>query len=469
MTPDQHALVRDLVAQYRPGHGLPRAFYTTPALYDLELDLFWRTGWLFAGHSCQAKEAGEWFTYDVGVDAAIIVRQDDGTLRAHHNVCRHRGSIIAIEPCGKSKGFVCPYHQWSYGLDGTLKFCRGMQDFDKSAHGLHPVHVEELEGLIYISFAKHPPDFAAARALMAPVLNPQGLARAKIAKVADYLIPANWKLVWENNRECVHCNVNHPQYIKANFDHYNDDDLTPDVAAHLARRTARNNALWSASGLAATHTDAGLTPFPDAERGIWYSANRTILVEGWVTESVDGRRVCDVLMGAYGGMQNGEEVGTVRARTLPNFWNHSSCDHGVTTRLTPKGPRATEARMIWLVDEDAVEGRDYALERMLPFWQLTGEQDWQICERQQKGVESRAYVPGPLSTHKEYNLDAFLRWYVRSLQHALDAPPVVTAQAGTQRPLDGATPNVHRDPSPAAAPTPWCISTTAPDFPLPGE
>ena len=66
MTPDQHALVRDLVAQYRPGHGLPRPFYTTPALYDLELDLFWRTGWLFAGHSCQAKEAGEWFTYDVG-------------------------------------------------------------------------------------------------------------------------------------------------------------------------------------------------------------------------------------------------------------------------------------------------------------------------------------------------------------------------------------------------------------------
>ena len=74
--------------------------------------------------------------------------------------------------------------------------------------------------------------------------------------------------------------------------------------------------------------------------------------------------------------------------------------------------------MIWLVDEDAVEGRDYDLDRMLPFWQLTGEQDWQICERQQKGVESHAYVPGPLSTYKEYNLDAFLRWYVNSLQQA---------------------------------------------------
>ena len=441
ITPAQQSLVHRLVASYRPGYGLPRPFYTTPELYDLELDLFWRRGWLFAGHSAQAKAPGEWFTYDVGTDSAIVVRQEDGTLAAHHNLCRHRGSVIATEPCGKSRGFVCPYHQWSYGLDGTLKFCRGMQDFDKREYGLHPVAVEEMTGLIYISFAQDPPPFAPARALMQPVLAPQGLQRAKIAKVADYLIPANWKLVWENNRECVHCNVNHPQYIKANFDHYNEDDLTPEVSAHIARQTAKNDAQWRASGLAATHTDPGLTPFPDAEHGIWYSANRTILVEGWVTESVDGKRVCSKLMGDYRTLAangtDGEDVGTVRARTLPNFWNHSSCDHGVTTRLTPKGPRATEARMIWLVDEDAVEGRDYDLARMLPFWQLTAEQDWLICERQQKGVESHAYVPGPLSAYKEYNLDAFLRWYVNSLRASIENgaaradAPVAAASADT--------------------------------------
>ena len=410
----QQALARELAAAYRPGFGLPRAFYTTAALYDLELELYWQRGWLFAGHSCQAKEPGEYFVYEVGTNAAIIVRQENGTLAAHHNVCRHRGSVIATEACGKTRSFVCPYHQWTYGLDGKLRHCRGMQDFDKGAYGLHPVRVEEMDGLIYISFAADPPDFAAARALMSPVLAPQGLGRAKIAKIADYLIPANWKLVWENNRECFHCNINHPQYIKANFDHYNSDDTTPAVAAKIAEQTRRNEAKWAAKGLAATHTEAGMTPFPDAEHGIWYSANRTILIDGWVTESVDGRRVCDVLMGDY----PDEDVGTVRARTLPNFWNHSSCDHGVTTRLTPRGPRMTEARMIWLVDDKAVEGRDYQLDRMLPFWQLTGEQDWQICERQQKGVESAAYVPGPLSQFKEYNLDAFLQWYVNTLRAA---------------------------------------------------
>ena len=409
-------LLRELVACYRPGHGLPRPFYTTPALYDIELDLFWRRGWLFAGHSSQVPKAGDYFVYEVGADAAIIVRQDDGSVLAHHNVCRHRGSVIATEPQGHARVFVCPYHQWTYGLDGKLRHCRGMQDFDRQAHGLHPVRAEELEGLIYISFAANPPDFAAARVLMSPVLAPQGLARSRIAKIVDYMIPANWKLVWENNRECFHCNINHPQYISANFDHYNADDLTLQVEARIAQQSARNEGKWRSSGLAATHTDAGMTPFPDAAHDIWYSANRTILADGWVTESIDGRRVCDRLMGDY----VDEDVGTVRARTLPNFWNHSSCDHGVTTRLTPKGPRMTEARMIWLVDEKAVEGRDYQLDKMLPFWQLTGEQDWQICTRQQKGVESSAYVPGPLSTYKEYNLDAFLQWYVSSLRKAID-------------------------------------------------
>jgi Rieske 2Fe-2S family protein len=133
-----------------------------------------------------------------------------------------------------------------------------------------------------------------------------------------------------------------------------------------------------------------MTTFPDAERGIWFSANRTPLVEGWVSESIDGKQVAP-LMGEY----RDAEVGTLRMRTLPNFWNHSSCDHGVSTRLLPAGPQLTAIRVWWLVDEKAVEGRDYDLAKLMPFWQLTSEQDWTICERQQKGVNSSAYRPAP--------------------------------------------------------------------------
>jgi Rieske 2Fe-2S family protein len=110
------------------------------------------------------------------------------------------------------------------------------------------------------------------------------------------------------------------------------------------------------------------------------------------------------------------DVGTLRMRTMPNFWNHSSCDHGVTTRLLPAGPRLTKARVLWLVDQDAVEGRDYSLDDLLPFWQLTSEQDWEICGNQQRGVESSAYRPGPYSRYKEYNVDRFVRWYLKKLR-----------------------------------------------------
>lgn len=109
------------------------------------------------------------------------------------------------------------------------------------------------------------------------------------------------------------------------------------------------------------------------------------------------------------------DVGTLRMRTLPNFWNHSSCDHAVSTRLLPVGPQLTGVRVWWLVDEKAVDGRDYDLAKLMPFWQLTSEQDWAICERQQRGINSSAYTPGPYSTYKEYNVDSFVRWYLKKL------------------------------------------------------
>ena len=407
--------IKELVASRQPGYGLPRPFYHDELVYRADIEVVWRQGWLFAGHTCQIPDPGDYFLYDLDTDSVILVRGDDGQVHALHNVCRHRGTLICAQPEGHVKRFVCPYHQWTYGRDGQLLVWRGMQeDLDKSQLGLHKVHVREMEGMIYINLAENPPDFQAAYQAIAPLARPQGFTRAKVAKVGDYLIPANWKLVWENNRECFHCNVNHPQYIKANFDHYNADDLGERVAQQLAVATEKLEARWAAAGMP-LRKESGMTPFPDADHNIWYMANRTALVEGYVSESMDGRQVAP-LMGDYAD----PDVGTLRIRTLPNFWNHSSCDHGVTTRLTPAGPYKTLARLIWLVDADAVEGREYALDKLAPFWQLTAEQDWEICERAQRGVSSRAYVPGPLSTYKEYNVDSFLRWYLRQLSDAIE-------------------------------------------------
>ncbi|MGH8692229.1 MAG: aromatic ring-hydroxylating oxygenase subunit alpha, partial [Burkholderiales bacterium] len=395
---------------YRPGWSLPGAFHRDEAIYRADIELIWRKGWLFAGHGCEVRNPGDWLTLQVDSDSIIVIRGEDGAVRALHNVCRHRGTQLVPPGRGSSRRIVCPYHQWTYDTGGALTFCRGMHEFDHANFSLKKASCQVVEGLIFISLAENPPAFGEARELMAPYLRPQGFARAKVAKQVDYQIAANWKLVWENNRECFHCNINHPQYIKANWDHYNADDTSAEVRAAIDRAVARSEAKWASAGLAVSHRETGMTRFPDAERGIWYSANRTALTEGWVSESMDGKQV-STLMGTY----SDPDVGTMRCRTLPNFWNHSSCDHGVSTLLLPAGPRKTLARVTWLVHEDAVEGRDYQLDKLMPFWQLTSEQDWAICERQQRGVDSSAYEPGPYSKYKEYNVDAFVRWYVKTL------------------------------------------------------
>jgi Rieske 2Fe-2S family protein len=403
--------IKDLLDSHQPNHGLPRAFYHDATLYQAEMEAIWRQGWLFAGHSCQIPNPGDFFLYNMEGDSVIIVRGDDGQTNALYNVCRHRGNLICQEDQGNIRRFICPYHQWTYDRRGNLLLQRGMQEnLNKSQLGLHRVQAREVEGMIFISLAQEPVDFNPVEVAIAPVAKPQGLERGKVAKIMDLDVQANWKLVWENNRECYHCNVNHPQYIKANFDHYNADDAIPRVLERLKAVTTRLEEKLAAEGMS-LRQETGMTEFPDPDHHVWYAANRTPLVEGYVSESMDGQQVAP-LMGDY----TDPEVGTLRIRTLPNFWMHASCDHSVAVRLTPHGLTHTDIRMIWLVDREAQEGRDYVLDKLLPFWLLTAQQDWKICTNQQAGVNSLAYTPGPLSTYKEYNLDRYLRWYLQEMK-----------------------------------------------------
>ena len=411
LTAHEKQAIGKLIASRRPGFCLPGEFYTNELVYRAELDAIWRRGWLFAGHTCEVPNPGDYFTFAVEDDSIIVIRDDGGEIRALWNVCRHRGTQICGEPRGRAGRLVCPYHQWTFARDGSLVSCRGMQeDINKAELGLFHAPVREVAGFIYVSLCDDPPDFSEAAATIGSVARPQGLDRAKVAKCVDYDVAANWKLVWENNRECYHCNVNHPQYIKANFDHYNADDTNERIQSRISKAVERSEEKWAAAGLAVSHRQSGMVQFPDAERNCWFAANRTPLVEDYVSETMDGRQAAP-LMGDY----TEPDVGTLRVRTLPNRWHHASCDHAVTTRLLPAGLHRTAVRVTWLVDAKAIEGRDYRLEDILPFWQLTSEQDWELCEKAQKGVNSSHYVPGPFSTYKEYNVDAFVRWFLHQI------------------------------------------------------
>jgi Rieske 2Fe-2S family protein len=414
LTAEENQRIAKLVGSRREGFSLPGYFYADELVYRAELERIWRCSWLFAGHTCEIPNPGDYFTFAIGDDSLIVIRNDDDEINALWNVCRHRGTQIFDEKSGRAGRLVCPYHQWTYARDGSLVTCRGMQeDIDKEQLGLQRAQLRQLDGLIYVSLTDNPPNFDGAQRSISPYARPQGLNRAKVAKIVDYDVPANWKIVWENNRECYHCNVNHPQYIRANFDHYNADDTNERIQTRISTAVARSEQKWSAAGLAVSHRRCGMTQFPNLEDDGWYSANRTPLVEGYVSETMNGKQVAP-LMGDY----TDADVGTMRIRTLPNMWHHASCDHAVSTRLLPVGRQRTAVRVTWLVHEDAVEGRDYRLDDILPFWQLTSEQDWELCAKAQKGVNSSHYLPGPLSTYKEYNVDAFLRWCL----HQLSAP-----------------------------------------------
>ena len=401
-----------LLASRRDGHALPRDFYHDASLYARELATVWHGGWLFAGFAFEIPNPGDFLTLDIDATPVLVMRGDDGAVRAFHNVCRHRGSQLCREPAGHLRAVVCPYHSWTYSRQGELVACHGMHGgVDKSALGLRPVHAEVVVDLIYICLSASPPPFAAMRARFEQAGRPQGFDRARIAKQIEYDVDANWKLVWENNRECYHCPGGHPQYVKSNFDVVEEESASAEVRQEIAAALARTNRQWDVADDGAAHPTGGLATFPDPDRGLWYTCNRTPLAAGFATESLDGGRV-SALMGDY----RDADVGVLRMRSLPNFWLHASCDHAVVTRMLPAGQRRTRMKSFWLVDQFAREGEDYDLARLLPFWHTTNEQDWEICRWQQKGVDSSGYEPGPLSRRNEYNVDAFIRWYLKQVR-----------------------------------------------------
>jgi glycine betaine catabolism A len=407
--------VRNALAQHRAGHGLPRAFALDPEIHAYELEVIWRASWLFAGVSAQVRAPGDFFRLDLAAgDSVIVVRDQAGALHALHNTCRHRGMPVCPAPAGHTRRWVCPYHQWSYGLDGALLGCAGEEELDPVQYGLRRAGVAEIGGLVFVWLGPDPGPLEAARTDLSAALAAQGLDRARVAHVIDYEVAANWKLVWENNRECWHCHAGHPEYVRANFDAAPDTPRSRRLAAERAAEHAL--ALAEVCAPAAGHEEPGLYRFPSA--GQWWSANRTPLAEGFVTESLDGRAVAP-LMGEY----VRPDVGTLRLRTVPNFWGHASADHAVLTRLLPAGPELTQIRVLWLVDEAAVAGRDYDLTRLLPFWQVTSEQDWDLCERNHAGVRNPAFRPGPYSPRREYNVLAFLDWYLGRVGGLSANPP----------------------------------------------
>ena len=394
-----------LIRERRDGFSLQQPFYIDPDFYKLDLELIWYRDWLFVGHDCEIAKAGSFFTIQVGDYPVVIVRGRDGQIRAFHNSCRHRGSRVCTSEKGTSARLVCPYHQWTYDLDGKLVFARQMaEDFKKEDFGLKPVACESIGGYIFICLAKEPADFRPFRTMMEPYFAPHNLTDAKVAFESTIVEKGNWKLVWENNRECYHCAANHPELCKTfpeapTVTGVNGAESDPDMLAHWANCEA-----------------AGLPSRFRIDKDGQYRATRAPLLGEAVSYTMTGKRA---VRKNLSDQVPTDRIGTLLLYHYPTTWNHVLGDHAVTFRVLPISATETAVTTKWLVHKDAVEGVDYDLKELTHVWTETNDEDRRIVEENAFGIKSPAYEPGPYSELHEGGVIQFVDWYAHFIEPRL--------------------------------------------------
>ena len=399
------ASLAELLARRRDGYALERPFYMDPEIYRQDLDHIWYRDWLFITPSCELAKTGSYVAHKIGDYRVMIVRGADGQIRAFHNSCRHRGSLICKGTKGVAPKLVCPYHQWTYELDGKLLWARDMgPDFDPSQHGLKPVHCRELSGLIYICLADEAPDFDEFAKVAHPYLDLHDLSDAKVAHQSTIVEEGNWKLVWENNRECYHCGGNHPALCRT----YPDDPSVSgigeggEVPAHLQAHFDR----CEAAGAPAR--------FQLSEDGS-YRVARMPLKVGAKSYTMDGELAVRRKLGRV----PFEDAGSLLLFNYPTTWNHFLVDHSILFRVTPLSPTRTEVTTMWLVHKDAVEGVDYDLKALTQVWTETNDEDRRVVEDNAAGIASPVYEPGPYSPTQESGVIQFTDWYCATMRARL--------------------------------------------------
>lgn len=398
MTP---ARVTELAASQPVGYSLLQDYYVSPEVFELDLERVFAANWLFVATAAELPRPGDTVTWSLGRDSVLLMRANDGTIGAYHNVCRHRGCRLSADGPASMRVVVCPYHQWTYGLDGSLRSAahRGAS-VAREELSLRAVHLRDLGGLLFVCFADDPPPFADAAAAIEPQLRLHELDHTRVAVRQHYTVRANWKTLVENNRECYHCRGNHPEFCLTNYDFGipGDSRTSHRYEAALADHHRR----WVTHGLAPLEVS-----FAD---GGWFRVARLPLRDGFVTESLSGELIAPLL-----GRLPSSDVGSLRLITLPNSWTHVDADYAAATRLTPVAAETTHVDITFLVREDAVEGRDYAVDDVSAVLGATSEQDWVLCEANAAGIRSRGYLPGPLSPVTEGSVSTFHDWYLRAL------------------------------------------------------
>jgi glycine betaine catabolism A len=354
----------ELDVSLRPfGHSrmLPRGAYVDPEVFAWEQRHFFDGGWMCVGRSEAVASPGDQRAESLGTAGVLLTRGQDGTLRAFANVCSHRGHELL--PCGASASHgrvICPYHSWSYTLEGEVWTAPGFKDlegFDPTEHGLTQLPCAEWHGLVFVDGSGEAAPLDESLGTLDAVVAPYDMARLRVAGTHEYTVASNWKILTENYHECYHCPMIHPELCEVSPPKSGDNYHLP---------------------------------------GGWVGGTMD-LRDGMDTMSLDGVSHGEALPGLTG--KGLREV--IYVNVFPNILISLHPDYVMTHRLTPLAADSTRIECTWAFSPQSLARPDFDPSYAMTFWDITNQQDWNACASVQRGLSSRHARPGPMAGEED--------------------------------------------------------------------
>ncbi|MBB2987216.1 aromatic ring-hydroxylating oxygenase subunit alpha [Terracoccus luteus] len=353
---------------------LPGSAYSSPEVFAREQERIFERMWFCAVRSSELPKPGDFRTVQVGRESIIVSRNRKGAVRAFFNVCRHRGARVCSTDGGTgARSFQCPYHAWTYDLDGKLIAAPNltkMPDVGREQYGLHTAHVREWLGYVWICVADEAPSFeetvmGAVRSRLGDIesIDHYSVDTLEVGKRIVYDVKANWKLIVENFMECYHCATIHPELT----------EVLPEFADGFA-----------------------------AQYFVGHGAEFGSDVKGF---TVDGSEGVDRLPGVTDDQDRRYYAVTIR----PNVFVNLVPDHVIFHRMIPMAPDRTIVECDWLYLPDVVaSGVD--LEKSVRLFDLVNQQDFDACELCQAATDSSKYADGGVLVPSEHHIAEFQAW-----------------------------------------------------------
>ncbi len=374
--------------------ALPQRYFISPDVFAEEQEKIFSRQWVLVGHQSRIAHAGDYFVSKVANESLIVIRDKRGEIRGFYNVCRHRGSRLIENTNGQlSAAIQCPYHAWTYGLDGRLLGAPHMDDvpgFNKGDYPLHAVNVALWEGFIFVNLAnsgaltsvlsqregRKQDGFVSLEDWFAPLngkFSHWNMSILQPAKRIEYDVRANWKLMFENYSECYHCPGVHPQLQKISPYDSAENDLTEGPFLGGFMRIAKGRSLTMSGNACALGIADKEEEGEEAKHRVFYYS------------------------------------------IFPNMLLSLHPEYVMVHQLWPQSPERTLIVCDWLFHPDAFSRKDFRPEDAIEFWDMTNKQDWHVCELSQQGISSRAYQPGPYSSRESIPA-AWDEYYLRRVR-----------------------------------------------------